>query len=250
MVSGGHLAYPKHVFDQIYETDLVFVSDCWKLCGDAHCCNFSRYKSNFKLLARTHFQELPLLPGEFEYMKDHGRLDQFGDYELKTVEFDIGDYVFRAESIISRKQGCACDHNIRPTICRLYPLLPCYEPNGRLIGTERVGIYEEIEQLAGMSPACQLSAIPFDQLQSFLSIANVIAASPLQLFYIMAYRLTKNHVARQLGRRFEDSERDIFSVFEAGLFRNKLVRPARLRRQLQTLFRTFQAEYGEDFHQA
>ena len=57
------------VFETIYSTDLVYAPDCWKLCGDAHCCNFMRYKSKMSILGKNLFQELPLLPGEFEFLR-------------------------------------------------------------------------------------------------------------------------------------------------------------------------------------
>jgi hypothetical protein len=132
----GAVPTPHPVFDVVYETDLVYVSDCWKLCGDAHCCSFSRYKSRFKMIARTPFQELPLLPGEYDYLRARGWDAQFGEHEHKVVEFSVGDLEIRAESIVSYKSGCACDHDTRPTICRLYPLLPVYDARGALVGVD------------------------------------------------------------------------------------------------------------------
>ncbi len=72
-------------FERIYATDLRYVPDCYKLCGDAHCCNFSRYKQKFAFMGRSHFQELPLLPGEFEFLRDQGYLAQFQDHELRQI---------------------------------------------------------------------------------------------------------------------------------------------------------------------
>jgi hypothetical protein len=37
-------------FDKIYATDLVYRPGCWQLCGDAHCCNFNRYRARFKII--------------------------------------------------------------------------------------------------------------------------------------------------------------------------------------------------------
>src|SRR3954468_4396817 len=76
-------------FERIYVTDLTFVPDCWKLCGDAHCCSFSRYKAKFRMIARTPFQELPLLPGEYEFHLAKGWLKQFEPFEHRVIEFPI-----------------------------------------------------------------------------------------------------------------------------------------------------------------
>src|SRR5262245_3943711 len=147
-------AVGRSVFDEIYSTDLRYLKDCWTLCGDAHCCSFARYKARFRMLARTPFQELPLLPGEYEYLKEKGWLAQFGDFDHKVVEIVLKAGRMHVESIISRRPQCACDHDIRPTVCRLYPLLPTYDIYGRVTGTVNLGIYEELERIQGLEPAC------------------------------------------------------------------------------------------------
>ena len=231
-------------FETIYATDLVYQADCWQLCGDAHCCNFARYKSRFKLIARTPFQELPLLPGEYAFLKSRGWLDQFGDHDYKVAEFPIDGYTIKAESIVSRREGCACNHDTRPTICRLYPLLPRFDIAGRFIGTEPMGIYEEMEQIAALPAACQLTSIPFAELQKLLTITEAFAQSPLCLFYLEAYRRTKRHAADQLAAECRDGK-DVFSTFEARFIRGKLVDTEVLRQELSELKLAFEAHYGE-----
>ena len=231
-------------FEQIYQKDLVYVPDCWKLCGDAHCCSFARYKSRFRLIAQTSFQEIPLLPGEYQFLESKNWLTQFGDFDYKVVEYAIDGGVVRAESVVSRRPNCACDHDTRPTICRLYPLLPVFDITGRLIGTELLGIYEELEQIDQMAPACQLTSLPFDQIKGFLAITSQLGLSPISLFYIEAYRLTKRHVADRLAQRRPTAKGDAFTLFESGFIRRNLIDQDLLRGQLGELARSFQQHYG------
>jgi hypothetical protein len=234
-------------FEEIYATDLVYVPDCWQLCGDAHCCSFKRYKSSFKMIARTPFQELPLLPGEFEFLAEKGWLEQFGDYDHKIVEFEIDGHTLKAESILSRKPDCACDHATRPTICRLYPLLPTFNISGHLVGTESMGIYEEMEQIAGMDAACKLTSLPFGQLDKFLSITNQLSKNPIHLYYLEAYRITKQHVSERLKEKHSATQRDVFSVFESGFIRGTLIDTQQLANELNELARRFHEHYGDRF---
>lgn len=240
-------ASERQVFDGVYATDLVYVPDCWKLCGDAHCCSFDRHKARFKLLARGHFQELPLLPGEFEYLGERGWLGQFGDFEHRVAEMPIEGGVLRAESIVSTKAGCPCNHGTRPTICRLYPLLPVFDVHGRLVDAEPVGIYDELEQLATLPRACQVSALPFEQLRRLLTIAAALARSPKILFYLEAYRLTKRHVVAAVDARRKAGNGDAFAAFEIGMMRRRLIDQDDLRRQLDDLHGRFSATYGQEF---
>ncbi len=243
------LADPVHtaIYEEIYRTDLVYVRDCWKLCGDAHCCNFSRYKKRFRMIARTPFQELPLLPGEYEFMRSKGWDKQFGEFEHKVIEFPLDDLVLRVESIVSVREGCACDHATRPTICRLYPLLPVFDSQGQLSGTEPIGIYEELEIIGGVAPACQLTTLPFDQLQPFLAMTSALSRSPMLRFYLEAYRRTKRHVALRLDARAKASSGDIWQVFEGAFLRRALTDGQALREELNALAREFADRYGKRF---
>lgn len=231
------------IFEEVYRTELVYVPDCWKLCGDAHCCNFSRYKRRFRMIAREPFQELPLLPGEFEFLRARGWLGQFHDFEHRVVEFPLDGYTIRAESVVSLRAGCACDHATRPTICRLYPLLPVFGADGGLLAVEPAGIYEEMERIAGLEPACRLRELPFAQLTPFLALTAALARSPLLRFHLEAYRRAKAHVAARLGQRLQPGK-DIFAVFEAGFLRRDLVDAAALRVELQGLLDEFDRRHA------
>lgn len=234
-------------FERIYDTDLVYVSGCWQLCGDAHCCSFARYKSQFKMIGRTPFQELPLLPGEYDFLESKGRLEQFGDFDHKVVEFPIDGYTLEVESIVSRKSGCACDHGIRPTICRLYPLLPVLDISGRLIATEPMGIYEEMERIGGLEPACKVDSLPFSETNKFLAIIDELGKNSAHLYYLEAYRITKQHVSDRLVERMASREQSVFAAFESGFIRQKLMDKKALREELSQLARRFEAHYGDRF---
>jgi len=237
-------------FERIYAIDLTFVPDCWKLCGDAHCCSFSRYKSKFRMIARTPFQELPLLPGEYEFLSSKGWLKQFEPFEHRVFEFAVDAGVIKVESIISKKPNCACEHDLRPTVCRLYPLLPIFEVSGRLIATEPLGIYEEMEAIEGLKPACQLTSLPFDQMDRYLNLASEIAKNPVHLFYLMAYRLTKKHAAKRISAKRDEYKCDVFTAFEQAFIRRQLLDKNQLRTELNELASAFKAEYGEAFQLA
>jgi hypothetical protein len=227
------------IFDTVYATDLVYVKDCWKLCGDAHCCSFQRYKGRYRILARTPFQELPLLPGEWAWLQSRGWTSQFEPFEHKVQAFEVDGRILRHETVVSRRPGCACDHATRPTICRLYPLLPRFAPDGRLEGVEGAGIYEDMERIGGLAPACELRHLPFDQLTPFLRLCAALSRSPLLLFHLEAYRLAKQHVAGTLARRVADGGKDVFQVFEMGLLRQALVDGPALRAEITALMRDF-----------
>ena len=237
-------------FEQIYSTDLTFVPDCWKLCGDAHCCSFSRYKAKFRMIAKTPFQELPLLPGEYEFLSTKGWLKQFEPFEHRLMDFPIDAGVIKVESIISKKPNCACEHNIRPTVCRLYPLLPIFDVSGRVVAAEPLGIYEEMETIEGLAPACQLTALPFDQVDRFLNLATEISKNPIHLFYVMAYRITKKHAAERIKAKRAEYKCDVFTAFENAFIRRALIDRDELRAELNELATKFKAHYGTAFRLA
>ena len=236
-------------WNAIYESDLVYEANCWTKCGDAHCCSFSQHKSRFMFMGRKHFQELPLLPGEYEYLAQTGRLRQFGEYKHKRTELALqGGDVVVLDSIVSYRPGCACEHAHRPTICRLYPLFPVFDIDGRLVGVDAAfGIYEELEKIDGLGRVCEVSALPFDQLNLFLRLVNTIAESPLHLYYMQADRLAKSHVSANLSAMRASGSQSAFALFEAQFLTGTLLNQNILRDELSSLADQFKARYGLSF---
>ncbi len=243
------MAFPStsSIYDRIYRLDLVYEPDCWRKCGDAHCCSFSRHKAKFRFLAKEAGQELPLLPGEFEFLASSGWTRQFREFERRRFEYDFGSGTVVYETVFSSRFPCACDHDTRTTVCRLYPLLPTYETDGRVTGAEPLGIYEELEAIGGLRPACELSALPFSQIGLFLEIANLLGRHPKLLFHLMAYRLAKRHVAGRIRAAEGEGDAGVFALFERRFMRRRLFDHATLKRDLEALWRRFAALYGDRF---
>jgi hypothetical protein len=239
-------------FEQIYSLDLVFEPDCWRLCGDAHCCSFARHKARFRLLKGDGkpAQELPLLPGEFEFLEAQGWSAQFHEFERRTLVYDFGPGRVLYDTVTSARPGCACDHDTRTAVCRLYPLLPVFAADGRIVATEPLGVYEELELLDGLEPACRLSSLPFPQLNLYLELANAIGASPVLRFHLMAYRLAKRHLADRIGAAREETGRSAFSLFETAFLRRRLFDHDALKGELVSLWDEFLALSGPSFAEA
>lgn len=240
------------VFERIYSLNVVFQPECWKLCGDAHCCSFARHKERFRLLGRMGppAQELPLLPGEYDFLQARGWTAQFHDHERKRLAFDFGPAVIHLDTVTSTRPRCACDHDTRTTVCRLYPLLPVYETSGVLVATEPLGIYEELEILDGLEPACQLGSLPFPQLNLYLKMAALLGGHPVLRFHLMAYRLLKKHVAGRVAEEKSASGRPAFAIFEAAFMRRRLLDHDSLKTSLAELWAAFAELHGSAFTDA
>jgi len=237
-------------FETIYSTDLVYAPDCWKLCGDAHCCNFRRYKSQMSILGKQHFQELPLLPGEIDFLRARGWLDRFANVEHRRIEFPLRRGVMKIDLLIGRSDICACSHDTRTAACRLYPLLPVFDTHCKLIGADaRFGFYEEIEAIGASPRACKIENVPFGELNKFLNVCTAIAEHPTMVFYLMAYRLAKAHAAERLrsARQSAPSDVSTLRIFE-GLFALKqLIDVAAIRQRLDLLADEFSQRYEDAF---
>ncbi|MDB5321396.1 MAG: hypothetical protein JWN40_3027 [Phycisphaerales bacterium] len=242
-------------FDIIYASDLVYSPGCWTLCGDANCCNFGRYKSQMKLLGRSHAQELPLLPGEFEYLQHKGWLGEFPGGEHRVVEYPLACGTMRLEFMVGTSSaGCACRHATRTTVCRLYPLLPLFDIDGRLTGVDpNFGIFEELESLDALPRACQLTTIPFGEMDKFLAITAAIGQDPTTVFYATAYHLTKAHARAQLAAaQASQGARQIsgLALFEGLFALKRLLDQNVLRAQVEELAGRFRDRYGAAFRLA
>jgi len=122
--------------------------------------------------------------------------------------------------------------------------MPIFDINGRVIGIDSIGIYEELEKIDNLEPACKLNSVPFDELQKFFTIANVIGSSPIALYYITAYQITIKHVAANLKAAQKTLKGSAFTRFEAGFIRNQLIDNDRLKPELISLADVFEEYYG------
>jgi hypothetical protein len=78
-------------FERPYRADLVYQPDCYKLCGDAHCCGFARHERHFCVLGKRRLQELPLLPGQYAILSTRDLLAQFGEFERGASPYALGE---------------------------------------------------------------------------------------------------------------------------------------------------------------
>ncbi|MCU0832712.1 MAG: hypothetical protein MUC58_14615 [Rhizobiaceae bacterium] len=236
-------------FDTIYATDLVFKPECWKLCGDAHCCTFSRHKARFAVIGRGTPQELPLLPGEYDWLAATGRIASFAAHEIRRVEHLVDGRRLTIETMVVKDQGCVCAHGDRTAVCRLYPVFPVFSIEGRLTGIERLGIYDQLEDMAiatqGGTRICKIDTVPMDEMPKLLAITDAIARSPEALFSVIAYGLAHAHVRGRIdAMRAAKPEADPFRLFEMAFLRGALMDMDALNGELAALHDAFHQRYG------
>lgn len=241
------------VFDTIYATDLLFSEKCWALCGDAHCCTFSRYQRGDDVR-----QDLILLPLEYEYMNLKGYIEQYANLQHYAQRYALSHATlcFETLSIKSNRGGCPCTHEIRPTTCRLYPMLPVFELDVGLVGIERYyGLEDEIEKVTGMRSACRIESISPAERKNFLRITTAIFSEPNCLFHVMAYDCVRRHVQSALQRKqvadpIEPTTEGVSrarTLLGMDLLDGELFDVAELKSDLDTLAQRFCQKFGPEF---
>lgn len=240
------------MYDAIQRIDLLYQPECWKLCGDAHCCHFTRHKPPH---ARGH-QEIPLLPGEWAYMQATGTLAGYPNARRTVLTFKLEAGPLRYESLTIRTDKCPCRHDTRPTVCRIYPLLPEFAVDGSFIGADKyMTIYEEVENLLEQKPACAVvDTVSPAEMDKLGQLASALAAEPVVMFHVMAYSRAKAHLRRMLAAKARSLDlHPGKSVSEAmvpigtALLQGKLLDWSTLRKELDLLAGEFKAHYGPGF---
>ena len=236
-------------FERIYATDLMFVPDCWKLCGDGHCCSFQRYKVRFKLIGAPPVGHLPLLPGEHTWLRESGLLDKMRGPEHRVETYEFNGRRLQLETLIAKEPMCFCTHETRTTVCRLYPLLPLFDDEGHLTGASATfGSFEVLEELEKLERACKITHMPLGEADKFAIIAGEIARDPVALYYARAYAMTLDHVRQRLPElRAARKDSSYFTTYEMSLVRGKLIDQAFLSRELTAMAERFEQRYGAAF---
>ena len=205
-----------------------------------------RHKARFRMLARGDSQDLPLLPGEFEFPRgEEGGSAQFQDFSgaQAGLRFRAGSVAL--DTVSSRRPGCRCDHDTRTVMCRLYPLLPVFDIDGRLTGTEKLGVFEELEVLEGLAPACQISALPFEQMDLFLRICELLAVET-RCCCSTSLRIARPSATSSTGSRRRRRQRANrrFALYRRGVPASAPVRPLGAQGGAFEPVGDFEARYG------
>jgi hypothetical protein len=108
-------------------------------------------------------------------------------------------------------------------------------------------VFEVLERIEHLEPACAIREIPVQQLGVFLGFCAVLARTPAWLFQLEAYRITKAHVAEGIAADKAKSGKDAFKLFEWGFLRDNLIRRAELAQHLAGLADAFSTRWGPDF---
>jgi len=243
------------VFDFIYSTDLVYKPQCWKLC-EAHCCNFFRYKSG----PSKHVHEIPLLPGEWQYMSSKGYLDQYKDAEHTVLKVSLNVGVLSYEAIKIPTTGCPCDHWRRPTVCRLYPLAPRYDLERGFVGVDSTfSLMEIAEEFLGVPRACQVDQVPFHEVEKFIAISKAIETEPVMMFRFMVLDLLKTFLRAGLrdnkdqivdeDSNFSDPAQlsNAFELIQLAFLRGVVIDWRQAKMALEELGARFKKMYGPAF---
>jgi hypothetical protein len=202
------------------------------------------------MIGQHHYQELPLLPGEWEYLEHRGYLARFGEIQRRVVEYPLSAGVMKIEFMVGRSKPCACEHGTRTTTCRLYPLLPIFDVSGACVGVDtNFGIFEEVEELDGLQRACEIRSMPLRETGKFLAIAAEIGRNPLAVFHVSAYRLVKLHARKQLERSAAGAPQPggALRLLESSFLLRRLLDQNVLRPQIEELAAKFRAHHGPGF---
>jgi hypothetical protein len=236
-------------FARIYATDLMFVPGCWKLCGDGHCCSFRRYKVRFKLIGSPPVLQLPILPGEYAWLRESGLLEKVRGHEHRVKTHEFNGRRLHMETMVAKEPTCFCAHETRTTVCRLYPLLPLFDDDGHLTGASSVfGSFELLEQLEGLERACKITHMSLGEADKFAIIAGEIARDPVALYYARAYAMTLDQVRRRLPElHAARGDSSYFATFEMSLIRGRLLDQEVLDRELTAMAERFERRYGSAF---
>ncbi|MEM7404051.1 MAG: hypothetical protein AAF458_02105 [Pseudomonadota bacterium] len=224
-------------FDAIYATDLRYVPGCWEFCGDAHCCHFSRYRNYSPDRGQ---QKIPMLAGEYQYLEARGYLQQYDDItlELQTVESEGFSYVFETLSVAA--EGCPCEQTTRPTLCRLYPLMPVFDAHGGVIDIDiECTPFEIVEVLSGSPRACQIQTLSFAEMSNFLTLCAAVAASARIKFSLMALHRAQVAFKQNLERKMEQEKLSVFEALARLGQEDALIDKPRLGTELRVLAEAF-----------
>lgn len=116
-------------WESIYSREFIFFEKCYETC-DGYCCT-SEFDVNF---SKRKSIVLPLLESEYEYYKTKGGITNFKNDKVSKETFKIRDKTFTIYFVYCDCFGLCSPHCMRPLVCRLYPVFPLVDFEGKIQG--------------------------------------------------------------------------------------------------------------------
>lgn len=221
----------------------MFRENCWETCN-SYCCNKK------ELI-------IPLFPGEYKFLEKNNLLEKDFEESHRQFKFNVKNTTFKIDTIICKLKGKCVYHQNRPVICKLFPLFPVVQDDGKIIGIEILDpfdmfwgyIFEDNRLLA--NPCTLVSALNPKLITQFINLCNNILLYPINIFYIMLSHIYKRNLFDLIINKYPHLLKegpDIFFQKYKPFLRMKNMDTAKLKHEAEELFDKFTSHWGGDWY--
>jgi len=237
---------------RLFGTEFISRDRCWETCGGGYCCKPFRIQQHFAFLRREGV-ELPLLPGEYHFLRRGGLLQTGFEDAMSRHEIRLPNGLsFPIYRTVCRLDGICSDHSHRPMVCRIYPMAPVPDLDGRLERLEPTALIDLhwTRLVQGKNP-CTITTLTPEELDRYHELSAELFRDPVNIFYLKAASLYKTAIREGLETRYpqllELPEADFFRAWERLLVMGKLYRTQDVLAQLVDLSDALSARWGDAF---
>lgn len=206
-------------WERLHEFELKF-GNCWEHCG-SYCCRTNHPAQSFALM-KADSAGMVFMPGEYEFLARHGRLQQGFETTHRHFEFVFDEargLRLGFDTAVCSLGGLCSLPRYRPMICKFYPYYPVVSPHSGQVEQFITGsIIDQYWTELGIEHPCWLHREHGAAVREAVRQTAPALDHPYFVFHLGAAFLFVEHVtARARGRHpdlFHGDPRQFFSQWE------------------------------------
>lgn len=177
-------------WQKLSDTEFLFEKGCWKEC-DSFCCRWNRPDFNFNIIPKG--GTLFYLEEEYDYMSKYKKVTDVPVYKMKL------DYGGSKPLVLLYKHCWDCDNCnklfSRSLYCKLYPFLPVFDVNGKLLDVKNISVYDVTLDIIGGSTPCSVIKNKEKYLKLWSEQPEILdmLREPYVLFHLMVANLLQTN---------------------------------------------------------
>ncbi len=234
----------------IEQTVFAWEDKCWLTCNGGYCCGNSHPKEFDFRIFRLDASAIVFIGEEYDWMVRNGAAPP-SDMKKREFSFDFGGpRPLRIVVVDCDRKGLCEGCLVKPLQCRIYPFIPVFDTAGELDDLYPASMYDlTFLKTDGATPCTVWHGKRDKYLGYWRTMPEFkLLGHPFLMFYFAAYKTFADIYLETLEGNPTLQElrgADFWSAWEFQYLGRKLFDIPRIKREILTVYRQFEARHGD-----
>lgn len=229
------------IWEKISNSEFIFESQCYKTCL-SFCCRWGNNGTPLKIIPAG--GTLFYLPQEFRYLQKYGKITDKPLYKMSIKTDNVNLEILY--------KHCTDDSNCnilfsRSLYCKLYPFLPVFNIEGKVIDIKYISVYDVTYDFTGNKTPCYVKDLKNKYLDYWQNddYNITLLKEPYIMFHLMVANIIHDNYLETLkNSSLKDlAELDFWKKWEKLYLAGRLIDKNKLKQDIDNLYYEFTKRY-------